>query len=34
MRKCRKGLAVILGIALLAAALFTWRCVRWKNNDK
>jgi len=25
---------VILGIALLAAALFTWRCVRRKNNDK
>ena len=34
MRKCWKGLAVILGITLLAAALFTWRCVRRKNNDK
>lgn len=34
MRKCWKRPAVILGIALLAAALFTWRCVRWKNNDK
>ena len=33
MRKGWKGLAVILGIALLAAALFTWRCVRRKNND-
>ena len=34
MRKGWKGPAVILGIALLATALFTWRCVRWKNNDK
>ena len=34
MRKGWKGLAAILGIALLAAALFTRRCVRWKNNDK
>lgn len=34
MRKGWKGPAVILGIALLAAALFTWRCVRQKNNDK
>lgn len=30
MRKGWKGTAVILGIALLAAALFTWRCVRRK----
>ena len=34
MRKCRKGLAVILGIALVALALFTWRCVRQNNNDE
>ena len=34
MRKGWKGLAVILGITLAALALLTWRCVRWKNNDK
>ena len=34
MRKGWKGLAVILGIALVALALFAWRCVRRKNNDK
>lgn len=34
MRKCRKGLAVILEIVLVALALFTWRCVRQKNNDE
>ena len=33
MRKCWKGLAVILGIAMVALVLFTWRCVRRKNND-
>ena len=34
MRKCRKGLAVILGIALVALVLFTWRGARRKNNDE
>lgn len=34
MRKCRKGLAVILGIVLVALALSTWRCVRQKNNNE
>lgn len=34
MRKRWEGLAVILGIALVALALFTWRCVRRKNNDE
>lgn len=34
MRKCWKGLAVILGIALVTLALFTWRCARRKNNDE
>ena len=34
MRKRWEGLAVILGIALVALALFTWRCVHRKNNDE
>ena len=34
MRKRWEGPAVILGIALVALALFTWRCVRRKNNDE
>ncbi len=34
MRKCWKGLAVILGITLAALVLFTWRGARRKNNDE
>ena len=34
MRKRWEGLAVILGIALVALALFTWRGARRKNNDE
>ena len=34
MRKCWKGLAVILGIALVALALFTWRGAHRINNDE
>ena len=34
MRNNGKKLVRLLVAALLAAALFTWRCVRWKNNDK
>ena len=34
MRKCWRGLAVILGITLAALALFTWRGARRKNNDE
>lgn len=34
MRTCWKGLSVILGIAMVALTLFTWRGARRKNNDE